>query len=329
MLELAYPWMFVLLVLPVAIHYLIPAHREQRSALQVPFFDRLAIASGQQPRKGAVIVKRDLLQKLLISFSWLMLVTALARPQWLGEPIVQHKSARDLMVAVDLSGSMETKDFEDKRGVLQTRLQGVKNILADFAKSRDGDRLGLILFGTAPYLQVPFTDDLSVFLELLAESEIGMAGSRTNFGDAIGLSIKLFQRSNIDDRVLIVLTDGNDTGSKVPPLEAAKIARNHGIKIHTIAIGSALSDDQTALDLETLRAVAQINGGEHFQAANEIDLAKAHEHIAQLEPQKYETLHYSPKTPLFHYPLGLAVLVYLIRFSTLNWLALSSKKEVL
>ncbi|MFT7129694.1 MAG: Ca-activated chloride channel family protein [Gammaproteobacteria bacterium] len=318
MIEFDYPWMFVFLLLPVAVRLLLPHHMEERSSLQAPFFERLVNITGQTPTKGAVRLQRNLTQRLLLGLGWALLVTALAKPEWVGEPITQNKTARDLMIAVDLSGSMETADFVDDNGTAQTRLDGVKSILADFAKNRDGDRLGLILFGSAPYLQVPFTADLDVFVELLDESAVGMAGARTNFGDAIGLAIKLFEKSKVKDRVLIVLTDGNDTGSKVPPIEAAKIARAHNIKIHTIAVGVAKGDEQTALDVETLQMVAKVNGGQFFQAANQLDLVKAHEEIARLEPRKYETLVYSPKSSLFQYPLGVVALLYMIFHGILN-----------
>ena len=322
MIEFDYPWIFVFLFLPVAVRLLLPHHMEERSSLQVPFFERLVSITGQTPTKGAVRLQRNLTQRLLLGLGWALIVTALAKPEWVGEPITQNKTARDLMIAVDLSGSMETADFVDDNGAAQTRLDGVKSILADFAKNRDGDRLGLILFGSAPYLQVPFTADLDVFVELLDESAVGMAGARTHFGDAIGLAIKLFEKSKVKDRVLIVLTDGNDTGSKVPPIEAAKIARAHNIKIHTIAVGVVEGDEQTALDVETLQMVARVNGGQFFQAVNQLDLIKAHEEIARLEPRKYETLVYSPKSPLFHYPLGLVALLYMIFHGILNLKAL-------
>ncbi len=323
MIEFAYPWLFFLLVLPVVVRLIAPHHLEERASLQAPFFQRLADITGQTPQKGATTPQRLLVQRLVLGFAWLLIVTALAKPEWVGEPIVQNKSARDLMIAVDLSGSMETLDFVDENGQPQGRLDGVKAILADFAKNRDGDRLGLILFGTAPYLQVPFTADLDVFVELLGESAVGMAGSRTNFGDAIGLAIKLFKKSSVKDRVLIVLTDGNDTGSKVPPIEAARIARAFNIKIHTIAIGLPEGDEQTALDVDTLQAVAQVNGGQFFRAESQSDLIQAHEEISRLEPRKYETIAYSPKSQLFYYPLGLVALLYMILHSTLSLRALS------
>jgi Ca-activated chloride channel family protein len=318
MIEFSYPWMFVLLIAPVLVRLLARAHREERTAIKVPFFNRLVQITGEEPRKGAVIPSRILAQRIFLGLSWLLMVTALSSPQWVGKPVVQNKSARDLMIAVDLSGSMETEDFQSADGSIHSRLDGVKSVLRQFVKHREGDRLGLILFGSAPYLQVPFTADFDVFLELLDESAIGMAGPRTNFGDAIGLSIKLFQNSKVEDRVLIVLTDGNDTGSKVPPIEAAKIAKTFHIKIHTIAVGKADADDQVALDVETLQTLARITGGQFFQAENQRDLANAHDEIAKLEPQKYQTIAYSPKSPLFHYALGIMFFLYAILHSILN-----------
>ena len=164
-------------------------------------------------------------------------MAALARPQWLSDPIVRELPMRDLLVALDLSGSMETRDFTGPDGATAERLTAAKQVLDGFLERRDGDRVGLISFGSAAFVQAPFTDDLDVARELLDEAQTRMLGPRTVLGDAIGAAIPLFERSAVDDRVLIVLTDGNDTGSMVPPVDAAKVAASQDIRIYTIAIG--------------------------------------------------------------------------------------------
>lgn len=215
MYELAYPWALSLLALPLLMP-LLPAYKESRNSVRVPFFDKLVELSEQRPHSGAIILRRDRFQYFLVGFMWVCLVLAAAKPEWVGAPIEQQKSGRDLMIAVDLSGSMGTQDFVLPDGETVDRLQAVKQVLAELANQRAGDRLGLIVFGSASYLQAPFTTDHVVWSKLLAETEIGMAGQSTVFGDAIGLAIKLFRDSTSDNRVLIILTDGNDTGSIVP-----------------------------------------------------------------------------------------------------------------
>lgn len=221
------------------------------------------------------------------------------------------------MVAVDLSGSMDTRDFNAGDGEPLSRLEAVKQVLQEFVQSRVHDRLGLILFGDAPFLQAPFTEDHAAWLTLLDESDIGMAGQSTNFGDAIGLAIKLFLAGERDDRVLIVLTDGNDTGSRVPPVDAAKVAASHGVRIYTIAIGDPSTVGEEALDTETLERVAQVSGGGYFQALEREQLEDAYRRINELEPQLFETLSYRPRSGLFHWFLGALLLMYMVFHTTM------------
>ena len=237
---------------------LLPAYQESRDSVRVPFFDKLVELSEQRPDTGAMILRRDRAQRFLVGFMWLCLVIAAAKPQWIGPPIEQQKSGRDLMIAVDLSGSMETRDFTLPDGSTVDRLQAVKQVLEELADQHASDRLGLIVFGDAAYLQTPFTDDHQVWTQLLAETEIGMAGQSTVFGDAIGLAIKLFKESDSDNRVLIMLTDGNDTGSTVPPVDAAKVAAANDIRIYTIAVGDPASVGEEALDMDTIKRVSEV-----------------------------------------------------------------------
>ena len=278
----------------------------------MPFFQRLIDVSGEQPQLGAVVMQRIVMQRVLLPLGWLLLVCAMARPEWVGEPITMTKSARDLMVAVDLSGSMEARDFSDSEGRNLSRLEAVKRVLREFVTAREHDRLGLILFGDAAFLQAPFTEDHDAWLALLEESDIGMAGQSTSFGDAIGLAIKLFLAGESDNRVLIVLTDGNDTGSKVPPIDAAKIAATHDIRIYTIAIGDPETVGEEALDLETLERVAEVSNGGYFQALDRADIESAYQRINELEPQEFETLSYRPRTGLFHWFVGATLIMYVV-----------------
>jgi len=326
MVELAHPWSLCLLVLPFFMR-LLPPYKESRDSVRVPFFDTLVELSKERPETGAMIRQRSRVQGVLVLFMWLCLVLAAAKPQWIGPPIEQQKSGRDLMVAVDLSGSMETRDFvlPDGDGAAVDRLEAVKHVLSSLASTRESDRLGLIVFGNAPYLQTPFTNDHTIWLKLLTETEIGMAGQSTVFGDANGLAIKLFDESGSDNRVLIVLTDGNDTGSVVPPVDAAKVAKTRDIRIYTIAVGDPASVGEEALDIETLERVAQITGGRTFQALDQVALNSAYETIAELEPELYETISYRPRSSLHWLPIACAFAVYLLFHS---WSALLTYRKL-
>lgn len=327
MFEFDLPWMFVLLPLPLLVYWLVPVYQESQDSIRVPFFQRLVDLTQQKPRKGAVVLQRGLFQKLWVPTTWILIVIALAKPLWVGEPIEQTKSARDLMVAVDLSGSMETPDFKLANGQEISRLGAVKQVLTEFARQRENDRLGLIVFGDSPYLQAPFTEDHDTWLTLLAETEIAMAGQSTMFGDAIGLAIKLFESSETENRVLIVLTDGNDTGSKVPPVEAAKVAADRKVTIYTIAVGDPEASGEEEVDIDVMNSIAKATGGNAYQALNRIELARIYEDIAELEPEKHETLSFRPRRSLHHYPLGIVIGGYLLFFMWMTLHARYIKRE--
>ena len=318
MFELAHPWALLLLALPLVMR-LAPAYRESRDSVKVPFFNKLVELSQQRPDTGAMILTRDRAQRFLVGFMWLSLVLAAAKPEWVGPPVEQQKSGRDLMVAVDLSGSMEARDFVLPDGTTVDRLQAVKQVLRELAAQRESDRLGLIVFGSAAYLQTPFTDDHLIWDELLQETEIGMAGQSTVFGDAIGLAIKLFREGGSDNRVLIILTDGNDTGSTVPPIDAAKVAAANDIRIYTIAIGDPASVGEDALDMETIARVSELTGGQQFEALDQQQLLRAYQTIAELEPDLYETISFRPRQSLHWLPVGVALLLYTIYHSFGVW----------
>lgn len=335
MIEFAYPWAFALIALPLLMR-LLPAYRESRESVKVPFFDKLIELSQQEPNAGSQVLRRNKIQQLLVAFMWACLVLGVSKPQWVSAPIEQQKSGRDLMLAVDLSESMSTRDFSiqsprhgatpnntqeagSTRAMKVNRLEAVKALLRELAAERHSDRLGLIVFGSSPYLQSPFTDDHEVWSSLLEETEIGMAGQSTVFGDAIGLAIKLFRESGSDNRVLIVLTDGNDTGSIVPPLEAAKVAADNDIRIYIIAIGDPASVGEDALDLDTMSRVSQITGGSYFQALSQIELNAAYATIAKLEPNVYETISYQTRQSLHWLPPAVGLLLFTIYHLLSAW----------
>jgi len=310
-LEFAEPWALLLLPLPLLAFTLLPPYKERQPALRVPFFESVAASLGRTPEPGAVVLRRVVLEWLLAPLLFLLLVAAAARPELLLPPIQKTESARDLLLAVDLSDSMKTPDFPDGQGHKMPRLAAVKTVLNDFITRRKGDRLGLLVFGEAPHLQVPFTLDLDLCRELLGEVQVGMAGPRTMIGDAIGLGIKLFENSRAKQKVLVLLTDGNDTGSRVPPAKAADIAKAHGITIYTIGIGDPATKGDDVVDTGTLKALAEATGGATFLALNRQQLDAIYRTLDAIEKVELKTATYRPRRPLFHWPLGAAALTLL------------------
>jgi Ca-activated chloride channel family protein len=317
MLEFAWPWMFALLPLPLLVWWLLPPFRARQASVQVPFFERLASATGQTPQRGAVVLQRRATQMVVAAAVWLLTVAALARPQWVGDPLTREISARDLILAVDISGSMDQRDFRSADGQTLTRLDGVKRVIRDFIARRKGDRIALILFGTKAYVQVPFTQDLATAQQLLDQTEVGMAGQQTALGDTIGLAIKTFEKTTAKQKLLILLTDGNDTASRVPPEHAADIAHQNDIVVYTIGVGDPAASGENRVDLGVLQAVASTTGGHFFRAEDGAQLQAIYADIDRLAPAKLQTLSWRPRLALFQWPLGAAVLI-----SLLLWIAL-------
>jgi Ca-activated chloride channel family protein len=207
---------------------------------------------------------------------------------------------------------MDTRDFVDPEGNRIDRLEAVKQVLDDFIARREGDRIGLIVFGDAAHLQVPFTLDHDTCRLLLDQTRIGMVGQQTMLGDAIGLAIQLFEAGEAEERVLILLTDGNDTGSKVPPTKAARIAADRGVTIHTVGVGDPAASGDDLVDVEALQGVASVTGGQAFMAENRSELEEIYAQLDAIEPQEINTLSYRPRTPLFQYPVGAATVLIFV-----------------
>ena len=308
MFEFSYPWVFVLLILPFVIHKLPWYYMANRSALRISFKEDIdAVNQAQSTTSG--VSRASFVQKVLLGFLYLLVITALAKPQYIGEPLSKEISQREVLVAVDLSGSMATKDFKDKNGTAIDRLEAVKMVLADFFKARQGEKIGLILFGNAAFVQAPFTQDLGALEHLLSELQIGMAGPQTAMGDSIGLAVKLFQDSNVTDRMLIVMSDGDDTGSKVPPTTAAKLAEKNGVSIFPIAIGDPKNAGEHPIDTETLKEIAKTTGGKFYYAWNAEELSDIYTQIDKLKPKEVKEITHRPKFDLFMYPLLMVFLL--------------------
>ncbi|MFI2810109.1 VWA domain-containing protein [Microbulbifer sp. YPW16] len=318
MFEFALPWAFLLLPLPLLTRQLLPRSRPLDSALKVPFYAELSQRGSGTPGKMANL--------LLLWLLWLLLVAAAARPQWYGEPITQTSSARDLLLAVDISGSMETPDML-LNGRPAMRIDAVKRVVGDFVERRQGDRLGLVLFGTRAYLQAPLTYDRETVGTLLQEAQIGFAGQGTAIGDAIGLAVKRLTQRPAEQRVLILLTDGANTAGEVAPLKAAELAQQAGVTVYTVGVGaeemvrpgllgsrfgSRRINPSRDLDSETLQAIADRTGGQYFRARDPAELARIYEELDRLEPVEQEAASYRPLRSLFIWPLAAALLLALL-----------------
>jgi Ca-activated chloride channel family protein len=316
MIHFEWPWMFALILLPLLPRYLLrPAPAVEEAALRVPALAPFALGGDMGLR-----AERGRWWWLWLALAaWLLLVGAAARPVWLGAPIDLPVSGRDLLLAVDLSGSMSTQDFSLK-GQQVDRLTAVKNIAGDFIQRRVGDRLGLILFGSNAYVQSPLTFDRQTVDTLLQESVIGLAGNQTAIGDAIGLAVKELHRHAKGNKVLILLTDGANDAGLVDPIAAAKLAAKEGLTIYTIGIGAdsvmvpslfGMQQVNPSQDLDegTLRAIADATGGRYFRARDTAELNKIYAVIDQLQPVDQDKQTFRPQRSLFFWPLAMALVL--------------------
>jgi Ca-activated chloride channel family protein len=315
----------VLLPIPVLIWWLLPPYREETASVRLAFFAEVADAAGMTPAPGALVPRTNVLQKILAPICWMLAVLALARPQFVEPPLEKILPARDLLLALDLSQSMDTRDFRDASGKPIARIEAVRKVVDDFVQRRVGDRIGLIVFGDAPYPQVPFTLDHATVRTMIAEMLPGMAGPRTALGDAIGLAIKMFEKSHAPEKVLVVLTDGNDTASRMPPDRAADIAQQHAIKIHTVAIGDPSATGEDKVDVATLQKIATLTGGRYFFGQDQNQLEQIYATLDRITPSNQKTLTWRPVRELFYYPLGVA-LALLFAYSAAMFLVTSIQR---
>jgi Ca-activated chloride channel family protein len=310
-LELAAPWALLLLAVPFLAFLMLPPYEQRQPALRVPFVGKVAESVARRPETGAVVLSKALLQWLVAPVVFVLLVAAAARPELVLPPMQKTEAVRDLLLAVDISESMQTPDFVDAAGRRLQRLEAVKQVLAEFVSRREGDRVGLVVFGDGAHLQAPFTLDHELDRQLLGELRVGMAGSRTMIGDSIGLAIKLFEESRAKQKVVVLLTDGNDSGSKVPPRRAAEIAKSRGITIHTVGIGDPRTRGADLVDSGTLAAIAEATGGATFLALDPQQLEGICRKLDEIEKVDLRTASYRPRRPLFHWPLAAAIVLLL------------------
>lgn len=317
MLEFQFGWLLWLAPLPLLMFLLQPKKQEE-VALRVPFFQQAMALQQQESRKTRIRP----LRYLALWIIWLSALLAAANPQWLGEPVSIQGSGRDLLLAVDISGSMQIEDMQFQ-GRAINRLSAIKGVVGNFVEGRRSDRLGLILFGSQAYLQAPLTYDRHTVGVLLQEAQIGFAGEQTAIGDAIGLAVKRLRSRPDNSRVLVLLTDGANTSGELTPQRAAELAKHERIKIYTIGFGAdemvvpgifgnRRVNPSEDLDEDTMRAVANATGGQYFRARNLEELSAIHTELDRLEPVEQDSRTFRPVRALFFWPLSVALILSLL-----------------
>lgn len=320
MIELVWPWAFAILLLPLLVRFLVPARTASEAALNVPHIDAFVFT---QQEIGRGSNQRSALLFIIACLAWLSLATALARPQWTGEPTVLPTLSRDLVLAIDISGSMGQGDM-NVNGRQYTRLAIVKHAVQDFVEKRDGDRIGIVLFGSVPYVYVPLTPDVNTASQMLTDAPIGIAGRSTAIGDSLGLAIKQILNHPADHRVVVLMTDGVNNFGELDPNDAADLAAASDVTVYTIGIVPAASGlgffapfrrQTPAVDEELLNEIAAKTGGKYYKADDLNGLLAIYEEIDALEPIENEGQTVRPQRALYHYPLTLALALF-----ALSWL---------
>lgn len=322
MIHMAYPSIFVLLPLPWLIRrFIAKAISESQTALKVPFYQQMQQA--MQHMSGTTgINRRQFMQSIIFYMIWCLLLVSASGLQWLGRPQQLPRHGRDIMLAIDLSGSMQTPDMKID-GKYLSRIAVVKQVANQFIAKREGDRIGLILFGTRAYLQTPLTFDRKTVQQMLNDATVGIAGIQTAIGDGIGLAIKRLMKYPKDSRALVLMTDGGNNAGVVLPIAAAKKAAELGIKIYTIGLGAKrmvvngflgpqVINPSSDLDIHSLQQIAKITGGKFFRAESGDALKHVYQQLDKLEPVAADTVTLRPITPLYPYPLTIALLLFFL-----------------
>jgi len=315
MIEFALPWLFIALPLPFIVYWLPAKSNVEAAPLRMP-----TLLHGEHSHTNFDASKKA--PRSLLALLWLLLVLAATQPQWLGEAVNIPTEGREMMVAVDLSGSMQVEDMS-LNGSRVNRLEMLKEVLGNFIERRVGDRLGLILFGDDAYMQTPMTYDRNTVQQMLDEAVLGLVGKQTAIGDAIALAVKRFDEKKESNRVLLLLTDGQNTAGKITPDQALELAVAKGITIYSVGIGADVMIQQSIfgkrqvnpsseLDEESLTRLAEQTNGQYFRARSSEDMEEIYQLLDQLEPVEQDQQQMRPLTSLFHYPLGLAFILSLL-----------------
>lgn len=314
MFEFTYLWAFILLPLPLLAGYFLKAQKPSYTQVWIP------LAQGITPLQSET--QTNNLSRFIPWLVWVLLLCALAKPIWFGEPIRLQQESRDMIVSLDLSGSMKEIDMP-LNGQTVDRLTLVKDLLNDFIDLRHGDRLGLILFADHAYLQTPLTFDLNTIKQMVSETEHGLVGNKTSIGESIALAIKRFVENKNEQRVLILLTDGANNSGIIEPMQAAKQAAKNNITIYTVGIGAdemvrksfwgnERYNPSADLDEKALTQIATLTGGQYFRARNQDEFQKIYQKLNLLEPIESDFLEFRPEKNLFYWPLSLALFILLL-----------------
>ena len=320
MIEWLWPLAFLLTPAPILVRWLIKASRKKQPALTVPSLEGFSGLSSNESFSATL----STVKLIILWLAWILLIAAVARPQWVGEMGSLPTTGRDLMLAIDISGSMATEDMQVNNDYVD-RLSVVKAVISQFLDARKGDRVGLVLFGTNAYVQAPLTFDLKSVKKLMIEAPVGIAGGKTAIGDAIGLTVKRLRERQNEEKVVILLTDGANNVGEIPPIKAAELASVDGIKIYTIGVGAEemrvpslfgslagrTTNPSADLDEETLSKIAEATQGRYFRAKDTNTLAQIYELIDQLEPIEQEPETYRPFQVLYYWPLGISLCLFL------------------
>ncbi len=306
MISFEHPIFFLIVLLPIFVHFLFKPFRMRQTSIRASFYN--IVAESMQTAAGAEnIRKRKHIKNSLLIISWVLFCVALSKPVMSGKEIIKNISSKSFYIALDLSGSMSYQDTQTG----ETRLDVAKKNITKFINERSDDFLGLIVFGDSAYLQAPLSNDKKSLVSLVEQSSVGMAGLSTRLGDAIGLGIKRFRDTKVKERVFILLTDGNDTGSEVRPIDAAQIAKNENIRIYVLGYGDPTTVGENSLDTNTLKQIATLTNGRFYLPKNEKELEEAFKEINSIEVQQMTRLTYRPKYDLFYYPIIIILLLYL------------------
>lgn len=322
MTHFTYPWFFVLLGLPFLWRFLLPPVKGLHGdALKIPFIgdlEKISIKSGNVWKIGSGGDNNRYSKNFWLLFAiWFLLITALARPQWLGEPVRVKEESRDIMLVLDISTSMLANDFVLGNRRID-RLTAVKNAAADFVRKRANDRVGLVLFGTRAYLQSPLTYDKQSLTEILWLMDAGMAGDSTSIGDALGLALKNMANKNKiskNGQAIVLLTDGESNDGSLSMAQAIKLAEAEGIKTYTIGVGNKnmflglFSALNPQVDEKGLKALAAVTKGQYFRAESATDLQKIYDLIDQLEGNSAQGRFIREVKELYYIPLMAAILM--------------------
>ncbi|XPF95880.1 vWA domain-containing protein [Colwellia sp. RE-S-Sl-9] len=331
MIHFEWPYLFFALPLPLLIYWLPSKNKSEVVPLKVPvLLEGMNSATATTSNKKASLI--------LLSIIWILLVLASTRPQWLGEAVNIPSEGREMMIAVDLSGSMQVEDMS-LNGRAVNRLDMLKVLLGDFIERRTGDRLGLILFGDDAYMQTPMTFDRKTVQQMLDETVLGLVGQQTAIGDAIALAVKRFNEAEESNRVLLLLTDGQNTAGKITPEEALEIAIAKDVTIYSIGIGADVMLQQSIfgtrqvnpssdLDEKSLKNMAEKTNGHYFRARSSADLAQIYQLLDTLEPVEQDQKQMRPLSALYYWPLGIALALCFIYLSLINITSRISNRSI-